>query len=103
MRLFPVLIAILVAATIYAFVFERERLTAMLPAPSSPSAPAAEPDGEEAGAAGAEGAQEQGIMRVVVQRSEAREVDSAVVLRGRTEANRLVEVKSSLPIQIVAT
>ena len=33
-------------------------------------------------------------MRVVVQRSEAREIDSAVVLRGRTEADRIVELRA---------
>ena len=88
MRLFPILIALLVAAIIYAFVFERERLTAMLPASEvtgaetqSADAPATETD-------------EAGLMRVMVQRSEAREVDSAVVVRGRTEADRIVELRA---------
>lgn len=84
MRLFPVLIALLVAAVIYAFVFERERLVAMMPAPDEPATEAAAPAGDTA----------EQVMRVVVQRSEAREVDSAVLLRGRTEADRTVELRA---------
>src|SRR6056297_2247830 len=97
MRLFPVLIAFLVAALIYAFVFERERLVAMLPAPAASEATATE--GEGAGQPAATAADpaeggDAGLMRVVVQRSEAREVDSAVILRGRTEADRIVDLRA---------
>ena len=86
MRFFSVLIAFLVAAAIYAIVFERDRLTAMLPA--SDDAAEAAPD-EAAG-----GAAESTVMRVVVQRSTARAVDSSVTLRGRTEADRTVELRA---------
>ena len=86
MRFFSVLIAFLVAAAIYAIVFERDRLTAMLPA--SDEAAEAAPD-ETAG-----GAAESTVMRVVVQRSTARAVDSSVTLRGRTEADRTVELRA---------
>jgi len=86
MRFFSVLIAFLVAAAIYAIVFERDRLTAILPA--SDEATEAAPDetaGEDA---------ESTVMRVVVQRSTARAVDSSVTLRGRTEADRTVELRA---------
>jgi len=86
MRFFSVLIAFLVAAAIYAIVFERDRLTAMLPA--SDEATEAAPD-ETAG-----GGAESTVMRVVVQRSKARAVDSSVTLRGRTEADRTVELRA---------
>ncbi len=86
MRFFSVLIAFLVAAAIYAIVFERDRLTAMLPA--SDEAAEAAPD-ETAG-----GGAESTVMRVVVQRSKARAVDSSVTLRGRTEADRTVELRA---------
>ncbi|WP_210877323.1 efflux RND transporter periplasmic adaptor subunit [Roseovarius autotrophicus] len=79
MRLFPVLIALVVAAAIYAFVFERERFVTMRPADN-------ETTGEEAAT--------ERVMRVVVLRSKAREVDSAVVLRGRTEADRTVALRA---------
>lgn len=92
MRLFPVLIALLVAAAIYTFVFERERLVAMLPAGAGDAAEAEA--AQETGTAGATEAGEPGLMRVVVQRSEAREVDSAVKLRGRTEADREVDLRA---------
>jgi len=88
MRLFPILIALMVAVAIYGFVFERERLTALLTAADTSEAaqdvPDASPDATDAPKP----------MRVVVQRSEAREVDSAVVLRGRTEADRTVELRA---------
>jgi multidrug efflux system membrane fusion protein len=97
MRLFPVLIALLVAAAIYAFVFERERLVAMLPAPAAPAGTAQgqpEAEAEAAGPAPDQAGDTAGTMRVVVQRSEAREVDSAVRLRGRTEADRVVDLRA---------
>lgn len=80
MRLFSVLMALLVAGAIYAFVFERARLVAMMTGQQDAAA--------EAAVAQAETPQAQ-VTRVVVQRSEAREIDSAVVLRGRTEADRV--------------
>jgi len=93
MRLMPILIALMFAAAIYVFVFERERLTAMLPAAASPETSEAAQDGAAAPAEDA-AADTPGPMRVVVQRSEAREVDSAVVLRGRTEADRTVALRA---------
>ena len=88
MRLLPVLIAFLFAAAIYAFVFERERLTGMLPVAAEAEAPAtADGTGEEASG-------DSSVMRVVVQRSKARAVDSSVTLRGRTEADRTVELRA---------
>ncbi|MGR3519995.1 MAG: efflux RND transporter periplasmic adaptor subunit [Roseovarius sp.] len=92
MRLIPVLIALLVAAAVYAFVFERERLVGMLPAGAGDTAKAEA--AQEPGSTGAADAGEPVAMRVVVQRSEAREVDSAVKLRGRTEADRVVDLRA---------
>ncbi len=92
MRLIPVLIALLVAAAVYAFVFERERLVGMLPAGAGDTAKAEA--AQETGNTGAADAGEPVAMRVVVQRSEAREVDSAVKLRGRTEADRVVDLRA---------
>ena len=88
MRLFPILVALLVATAIYAFVFERERLMAMLPATDADTT-----ETQSAVTPSAE-AEEPAVMRVVVQRSEAREIDSAVVVRGRTEADRIVELRA---------
>lgn len=87
MRLIPILIAIVVSALIYAFVFERERLVALLPAP----APEATAPADESAAALST---EQSKVGVVAIHSKARVIDSAVILRGRTEANRLVELRA---------
>ena len=90
MRLVPILIAVLVSGLIYVFVFERDRLLALLPQTTAESAEPA-----ETGANTGESAQsETETMRVVVQRSKAREVDSAVIVRGRTEADRIVELRA---------
>ena len=89
MRIIPVLIAIVVSALIYVFVFERERLVALLPAPA--------PTPEATGAAGnsaATPASEPGKVGVVAIHSKARVIDSAVILRGRTEADRFVELRA---------
>jgi len=87
MRLIPILIAIVVSALIYAFVFERERLVALL---SAPAPEATAPAGESATAPSTE----QSKVGVVAIHSKARVIDSAVILRGRTEANRLVELRA---------
>ncbi|MAN13218.1 MAG: efflux transporter periplasmic adaptor subunit [Dinoroseobacter sp.] len=94
MRLFPILTALLVSAVLYAVVMERERLVGF----AEGFRPPAETPGEtpldigdepvEAAPAGAE------RVSVVVRRSVAEEVDSAVLLRGRTEAARQVEVRA---------
>lgn len=90
MRLLPVLIAVMVSALVYAFVFERARLTDWLTARSD-----AAPATEAAPDTTAEAAPDDGrTMRVVAVRSVAREIDSSVVLRGRTEADRIVELRS---------
>jgi len=96
MRLFPILTAVLVFAVLYGVVMERERLITFAegfrPEPSQAAiemeavtelAQSTEPQAEAAGG-----------VSVVVRRSLAAEVDSAVLLRGRTEAARQVEVRS---------
>lgn len=90
MRLVPILIAVLVSGLIYAFVFERDRLLALLPQTEAQSS-----ESPATGADPGESAQSQTeTMRVVVQRSKARDVDSAVIVRGRTEADRIVELRA---------
>lgn len=88
MRLVPILMAVLVSALIYAFVFERDRIAALLPQSQEDGDAAAAPATDESDPP------DDGAMRVVVQRSTAREVDSAVTLRGQTEADRVVELRA---------
>lgn len=88
MRLFPILAAIVVMVLIYLFVFERDRFgapdTAAAATPDSSAETGAETDAETGAA----------LPGVIVTRSVARQIDSAVVLRGRTEADAEVEVRA---------
>lgn len=94
MRVTPLLTACLVLATLYLLVMERPLLMSLAGAPAAaqsgeaaaPEPVAAEPVAAVAAAPGA--------LRVVVQRSTEREIEQAVVLRGRTEAARRVEVRA---------
>lgn len=92
MRLVPILIALLVSGLIYAFVLDRDRLTAALggDAPAAASEMQKAPGGTDAAAAERQAAP----MRVVAVHSRAREVDTDVILRGRTEANRTVDLRA---------
>lgn len=90
MRLFPILAAIVVSALIYLFVFERDRL---FPAPS---------ETPETGAASATGPEADKPVGVVAIRSAARSVDSAVILRGQTEADRQVELRAETSGKVVS-
>lgn len=86
MRIVPILMAVLVSALIYVFVFERARIVALFPGTPGEAAKAAAED--ESARSDSE------AMRVVVRRSTAREVESAVTLRGQTEADRIVELRA---------
>ena len=86
MRLLPVFIALVVTALIYTLVFEHERFTDTQPTSAAESVtPSTTEDGTLS---------ETDIMRVVAVRSVGRDVDSAVVVRGRTEADRTVELRA---------
>ena len=94
MRIFPVIIAILVTASLFFLVFQREKLLAFASGdrisetvPSSAPTPEAAPERR---------------VPVLVQRSEAQAVDSMILARGRTEAARQVEVRSETSGLIVS-
>lgn len=106
MRLFPILAAIVVIAAIYGFIFERERLLTVLSGPET-----AENGAGPAGTEAAEAAPETGTARagdtpeavkVVVVRSVARGIDQAVTVRGQTEADREVELRSETSGKVVS-
>lgn len=94
MRIFPVLLALLVAAGLYFVIIDRERTMAFLAGGASAAQP---PIAEETGdVATTEDATEEAeaLIKVVAIASEARVIDSAVVLRGQTEASRQVDVRA---------
>lgn len=86
MRLIPLLTASLVLVALYLLVMERPMLLALAGAASAQSAPAAAPEAPPPA--------DPVALRVVVQTISERPVDQAVVLRGRTEAARRVEVRA---------
>ena len=97
MRLFPILTAFVVMALIYVFIFERDRLIATRPQPEISQA-----DGADTGTSKPESASEDALVGVVVLKSIARTVDSAVILRGQTEADRQVVLRAETSGQVVS-
>ncbi|TMM54253.1 efflux RND transporter periplasmic adaptor subunit [Sulfitobacter sabulilitoris] len=99
MRIFPVLAAVAVASLLYLAVFERAVVTEFL----GLSSPAAQMQAEGTAAAtpGDDGASA-GRVKVVVHRSEARDIDTAVILRGQTNAARQVDVKAETSARVMS-
>ena len=89
MRFMPLFTAVIVSLTLYALVFEREALLAFAQVEAS-----AEEDAPDA--------QEIQPVSVVAMTSIAETVDSAVILRGRTEAARQVVVASETSGQVIS-
>ncbi|MCE8009593.1 efflux RND transporter periplasmic adaptor subunit [Aestuariivita sp.] len=100
MRVIPVLIAILVTAALYIAVFQREALVAFALGDAAAQQPQTE---EDAGGDIAENAQAIApSISVVALRSQAQEVDSAVILRGQTEAHRQVDVRAETSATVIS-
>jgi multidrug efflux system membrane fusion protein len=98
MKIVPILTALLVSATLYFAVFERDRLMEFART-SSPLATATDAEApieaDEVADVSETDMDESDVgVRVVALRSTAQSIDSAVVLRGRTEAARQVTVAS---------
>ncbi len=96
MRLISFINALLVIVALYFLVFERDALFAF----------AGRGDAEDSSTTEVETTQvatvDEATIRVVALRSEAREIDSAVVLRGETQANRQVEVLAETTSTVVS-
>ncbi|MXQ07000.1 efflux RND transporter periplasmic adaptor subunit [Alphaproteobacteria bacterium GH1-50] len=101
MRFFPILTAVVVVAVLYFLVFERDRLLEFAGAPAEETVIPAETDAPEDVTVAEE---DDGGTRVAVvaMRSEAQTVDGAVILRGRTEAERKVDVRAETSGQIIS-
>lgn len=96
MRLFPVFAAIVVSVLIYGFVFQREAFVAMFaPAPEENTAPA-----EDTGTAQPVDAPD--LIGVIAVHSAAQPVNNALILRGQTEADREVELRSETSGQVIS-
>jgi membrane fusion protein, multidrug efflux system len=95
MRPVPILTAVLVGLFLYLFVMERDFLRTL--AGAEVAAAVADAAGEEAAVP-----PEERVVAVVATRSRARPVDSGLVLRGRTEASRRVEIRAEVVGRVVS-
>ncbi|MFN4099396.1 MAG: efflux RND transporter periplasmic adaptor subunit [Pararhodobacter sp.] len=100
MRVVPLISASLVLAALYLFVMERETVLGWVGVD-----PAAETGATPAGAASAAPASDPADDRfaVVVQRITERDLESAIVLRGRSAASRSVEVRAQTGGLVLST
>ncbi|MDU8911119.1 efflux RND transporter periplasmic adaptor subunit [Aestuariicoccus sp. MJ-SS9] len=111
MRIVPIITALLVAALLYGVIIERERLldfarqvspAALTGDAEAAAAPPVDSAAEDA-TAEAETAPADGAVRVMAKRSVAEVIDSAVVLRGETEALRQVDVQAETTGKVIST
>ena len=86
MRLFPILTALVVTVGIYFVVFQRQELVAFARGEPVQSAKVATQTSESVG--------KKPPISVLVVKSKAENVDSGVILRGRTEAARNIDVRA---------
>ncbi len=104
MRFFPVLLALLLAAVIYFAVIDRQTAITFLTEQGILSAEAETAQESEvvAATADASDAEAETAFKVIAQRSTAQQIDSAVILRGQTEAMRQVAVRAETSSTIIS-
>lgn len=104
MRLIPVLTAILVTVFLFLIVVERDRLLDLASGGSEPAVPgeSAAPDTPEPAQATSGRTDDPSLVRVVAMHSTARLIDSAVVLRGQTEADRQVQMRAETTARVIS-
>lgn len=95
MRIIPILTAILVTAFLFLLVVKRDTLLGFAGTETAEVTPAEEAEPEVT-------AQPDQAVGVIAVHSQAREIDSAVLLRGETEAARQVEVRAETSGQVIS-
>ncbi len=99
MRVFPIITAIVVVGVLYFLVFERDRLIGFAGGESTEMSASAPETAEVEETNDADQVQ---TVSVVAMRSAAKTIDGAVILRGRTEAARQVDVRAETSGQIIS-
>lgn len=99
MRVMPILLAALVMTFLYFLVIDRETLWRVV---GRAPEPAAEPTAEELAPPAERASDDGAAVSVVALSSAAQRVDSVVILRGRTEAAREVEVRAETSGQVIS-
>ena len=103
MRIIPIVTAVVVIFIMYFAIFDRPAIYAFFEEQGL-SAPASESE-EATGSAVADAPAPENdvpLIKVMARHSKAREVDSAVILRGQTEADRQVDVRSETSATVVS-
>lgn len=105
MRIVPLITAALVAAVLYAIVIERDDLLATVAdlSPRSASEDTVEAPAEADASQAPVEERVEGTVAVIAKRSVAQEIDSAVMLRGETEASRQVSVQAETVGTVIST
>ena len=101
MRLIPIVTAILVSVSLYFLILERDTLLSLA---GGGEVTASEDVGETTEEAANDTAEEPAdpVVKVVAMSSEARTIEDAVILRGRTEAARQVTVAAETSGQVIS-
>lgn len=95
MRFFSFLTALVVMGVLYGFVMERDRLLAFAGASDAAQADSTAPQEQDS-------AEDDGVIRVMARHSTAQEINSAVQLRGETEALRQLEVRAETSGKVIS-
>ena len=100
LRLAPIITAIVASAALYAIVLEREWLFGLvgreIPSQVSAKASTGNSADQEAVADDADKSDGRDLVRVLAIQSVSRDVESRIVLGGKTEATRIVDLKSEI-------
>jgi multidrug efflux system membrane fusion protein len=103
MKIIPIITALLVSATLYFAIFERERLVAFSQSFGADGATEGTDVATDQVATAEPTTQEQATgVKVVALKSTAQVIDSAVILRGRTEAARQVTVAAETSGRVIS-
>lgn len=96
MRIVPIIMAILAMILIFLFVFERDQIARAIGLPDAPAGETPPQDSAQAPDPA------RSAVRVLAIHSTARPIDTAVELRGQTEADRQVEMRAETSGQVVS-
>ena len=99
MRIFPLITAIAVAVLLYFAIIERERTLVFLGLSAPEDSGQIAQDAIETGSRPAKAAN---LIKVVAQHSKAQKIESAVILRGQTEAARQVDVRAETSATVLS-
>ncbi|WP_415920185.1 efflux RND transporter periplasmic adaptor subunit [Tateyamaria sp. SN6-1] len=106
MRFVSLILAVVVAVVLYLWVIERDATLAFIAEQTGgaqdDAVAVAEDTAEQSAVQDSETAPAENLIKVVARRSVAREIDSAVILRGQTEAAREVEVRAETTSTVIS-